>query len=493
MNTRKIVVVLMLFGIALTGVVQAQAPDTLWTRTYGGTGNDFAYSVQQTSDGGYIIAGSIYSHFPTGQDFYLVKTDDMGDILWTRVFSAGEDEEAYSVIQTGDSGFVLAGYSGLWVGDMYSSDAFIVKTDSDGNSEWARTYTVPDGARCIMRNANGGYVVTGWGVWSVYIPGMGWCDFLSMEIAGINLAGILQWGQEHVCSGDYCGNYITGCTEGGYIIAAGRGNYSLEVWYSRVFKVDSVGIVQWERGYPGGMLWGVIEVEGGYAVAGVSREVGGMRDFYLVSTDFIGDTLWTRKYGGSAYEEAYSIQETVDSGYILAGYTVSYGAGGRDFYIVKTDSGGNVLWTKTVGGEGDEECRCIQKTSDGGYILAGYTNSYGVGGKDLYLVKLGPDTISSYAGQRNRYVNLEDFILHRPYPNPFNAVTTILYEIPVDGQVRVEVYDVLGREVATVADHRAQPGSYSVTWDAGELPSGIYFVRMEAGEFRQTRKGVLLK
>ena len=137
-----------------------------------------------------------------------------------------------------------------------------------------------------------------------------------------------------------------------------------------------------------------------------------------------------------------------------------------------------------------EERRSLILDQDGCYLVAGYTNSFGAGGYDFYIIKLEPELLVMPPRQPHLP---QQFALHKTYPNPFNPATTISYEVPVRGWVRVYIYNVLGQEVAMVADGVVNPGSYSVVWEAKDLPSGIYFCRMEASGFQKTQKIVLLK
>jgi hypothetical protein len=311
----------------------AQPPDTLWTRTYGGSDVDLAYSVQQTADGGYIVAGYTNSFGASYYDFYLVKTNSSGDTLWTRTYGGDSDEHAYSVRQTTDGGYIVAGETmSSGAGDY---DAYLVKTDAQGDTLWTRTYggSSTDWAYSVQQTADGGYIVAG----NTVSFGAGGADF--------------------------------------YLV-----------------KTNSQGDTLWTRTYGGSSYDAANSVQQtadrGYIVAGVTRSFGaGDYDFYLVKTNSQGDTLWTRTYGGSDYDFAYPVQQTADGGYIVAGFTWSFGAGLCDLYLVKTNSQGYVQWTSTYGGSDYDEARSAQQTADGGYIVAGTTISFGAGGGDFYLVK----------------------------------------------------------------------------------------------------------
>ena len=133
-------------------------------------------------------------------------------------------------------------------------------------------------------------------------------------------------------------------------------------------------------------------IDNGFILTGITMSFGvGNNDIYLIKTNVHGDTLWTKTYGGESDDRSYCIQQTTDSGYIITGYTSSFGAGNKDVYLIKTDSAGDTLWTKTFGGLLDDWGNSIQQTSDGGYIILGSTESFGSGNFDFYLIKTDSD------------------------------------------------------------------------------------------------------
>ena len=129
--------------------------------------------------------------------------------------------------------------------------------------------------------------------------------------------------------------------------------------------------------------------DGGYAIAGNTSSFGaGENDVYVVKLDAKGNLQWTKTIGGPDIDESQSLIQTSDGGYAIAGYTTSFGAGYADVYVIKLDAKGNLQWTKTIGGPDDESGNSLIQTVDGGYVIAGTTESFGAGGKDVYVVKL---------------------------------------------------------------------------------------------------------
>jgi len=265
----------------------------IWQQTYGGTNDARAYSVIQTSDGGFALAGFTYYIDSETSNFYLVKTDGSGNLEWNQTYGGAGFDGARSVIQTSDGGYALAGDTtsfGNDSSDFLCYDFWLVKTDANGNMMWNQTY----GYRLFFENG----------------------------------------------------------TE-----------------------------------YSGSMAQSVVQTsDGGYALAGRTYAIGaGLADFYLVKTDATGNMIWNQTYGGIENDYLFSMVQTSDGGYALAGYTESFGAGDLDYWLVKTDSDGNMIWNQTYGGTGYDEAVSMVQTSDDGYVFVGSANSLEDGG--VWLVK----------------------------------------------------------------------------------------------------------
>ena len=246
--------------------------------------------------------------------------------------------------------------------------------------------------------------------------------------------------------------------------------------------------------------YGVMQTEDeGYLIAGYSESYGaGGSDVYLIKTDSNGDSVWSQTYGGSEDEVGYYIQSTEDGGYVITGYAYSYSSWGADVYVIKTDMDGDTIWTKTLGGSDWDYGLSIQQTSDGGYIIAGETESYGAGGDDVYLIRLDSEgTLVEDFGNNT----IEYFTLHPPSPNPFNNSTTISFDLPAAGNIDLSVYDIAGRMVQALGTGHWALGQHRVVWDAEGMSSGIYLVRLtvdplyggQAKGQQAVKKAVLLK
>ena len=470
-------------AIALSAMMSFAQPDSLWSRTFGGGMSDECQSVQQTSDGGYVLAGYTYS-FGNNENFWLVKTNANGDSLWSRAFGGADDDEAYAVQQTSDSGYIIAGST--WSFGNGSSDVWLVKTNANGDSLWSRTFggNIGDGCYSVHQTSDG-YTLAGF-TYSFSTSGQFW--LVKTDVNGDSLwSRMYGRGDDEIC-------YSAQQTSGGGYILAGKTWASFEHVYDFwLVKTNASGDSLWSRAYGGvnhETCYSVWQTsDGGYILGGSAQSYGaGGTDFWVVKTDSSGDSLWSRTFGGSDDEECRSVRPTMDGGYILAGKTWSFGNQTGDFWLVKIDADGDSLWSLTFGGHNEDECSAVLQSEDGGYVLGGTTRSLGAGNSDFWLVRTGPEPSAA-----------EPFILHpssftlSTFPNPFNATTTIAYDLPRAGHISLRVFDVLGREVAVVSDGFVEAGSHRAMFEGSAMASGIYFVRLNAGEFSRTKKMMLLK
>ncbi len=374
----------LLLVLFCVSTIFADPGDTLWTRTYGGTSNDEAWFVQQTIDSGYIVAGRTWSFGAGASDVWLLKTDAEGDTLWTRTFGGSAPDYGFSVQQTSDSGYIVAGYT-LSFG-AGGSDVYLVKTDANGNTLWIRTYggTGSDEGYSTQQTTDGGYIVAGM---TTSFGGGGDDVYLVKTDAN----GDTLWTRAYGGSYGEAAQFVRQTTDGGYIIA-GRA-YSPQrqddLW---LLKTDADGDTLWTHTYGGSEsdIGFCVQqtTDGGYIITGRTYSSERFDDLWLLKTDANGDTLWTRTYGGLGGDEGYSVQQTADGGYIVAGVTISFGAGDYDLWLLKTDAVGDTLWTRTYGSSDMDWGYSVQQTTDGGYIVAGYIYSFTTYESDAWLVRV---------------------------------------------------------------------------------------------------------
>jgi hypothetical protein len=376
--------ILALLNVSLVALFIEYAHAMTFAKTYGGIYVDWARFVQQTSDGGYIVAGGTSSFGAGSYDFFLIKTDAFGNVQWAKTYGGTDYDDARSVQQTSDGGYVVTGYTYSFGAGL--SDVFLVKTDASGNIQWAKTYggTGYDFASSVQQTSDGGYIVTG----TTYSFGEGGDIFLIKTDAN----GNVQWAKTYGGTDYEFASSIQQTSDGGYILAGLTSSFGAGSYDFFLIKTDAFGNVQWAKTYGEAGGEGASSIQqtsdGGYILAGGTLSFGaGGSDIFLIKTDANGNVIWAKTYGGTNSDYAFSVQQTSDGGYILTGYTYSFGAGNEDIILIKTDANGNIIWAKTYGGTGYDAAYSVQQTSDGGYILAGYTASFGAGSLDFFLIK----------------------------------------------------------------------------------------------------------
>jgi len=360
-----------------------------FTATFGGSLMDWGNSAQQTSDGGYVITGYTYSSGAGYTDLWLVKTDAFGNRVWDKTFGGSSYDEGHAVQQTTDGGYIVTGYtesSGAgW------RDVWLIKTDADGNKVWDKTFGGQDDDESfsVQQTSDGGYIIVGYAA-------SGHDTSEDIWLIKTDASGNKVWDQTFGGSGYYRGASVEQTNDGGYILTAftaeyGAGNH--DVW---LIRTDASGSKVWDKTFGGTADDGGYSVrqtsDGGYIVAGWTNSRGaGGQDAWLIKTDSSGNEVWDKTFGGTGGEAGYSVQQTLDGGYIITGRTESYGEGQDDVWLVKTDSSGNKVWDKTFGGRDDDAACSVQQTSDGGFIMTGGTESYGAGDYDVWLIKTDAD------------------------------------------------------------------------------------------------------
>lgn len=382
-------------------------------KTYGGSQDEVFYSVQQTFDGGYINVGSTNSFGAGSYDVYLVKTDSTGDTLWTKTYGGTGHDFGYCVQQTSDSGYVIIGSTDVnGTGDR----VYLFKTDINGNSLWTKTYkpSFSGGSTgwSVKQTFDGGYILDCTENW----------DDVAFLIKTDALGDTLWTKSYGIAASPF--SEVQQTADSGYIIT-GTGNDGGGFYYFYLVKADVNGNAVWKKAYNGNP--GIAQYlayssqqtpEGGYIAVGYKNgTLPDVADVYIIKTNAIGDTLWTKACGGDSADAGMSIRLTADSGYIITGVTKSYGAGSFDAYLIKTDSLGNILFTKSFGGTNSEESTSVQQTLDGGYILAGSSKSFGAGANDAYLIKTDAN------GKSGCYENSTATIVSSPH---------LMISLPVD-------------------------------------------------------------
>jgi hypothetical protein len=365
--------------------------------TFGGAGRDWAGSVQQTADGGFVIAGWTQSFGAGRSDVWLIKTDEEGNKEWSRTFGGTERDGAGSVQQTADGGFVIAGGTQSFGAGGY--DVWLIKTDEEGNKEWSRTFggTERDWARSVQQTADGGFIIAG----NTASFGAGQYDAWLIEI---DEEGNKEWSRTFGGTDIEDASSVQQTTDSGFIIVGSRRAGPVpppalesDFW---VIKTDHQGNKEWSRTFDGSWTDSGAYVEqtrdGGFIIAGSIGRCAligaGDSDVWLIKTDEEGNKEWSQTYGGRQREWAACVQQTRDGGFIIFGMTRSFGAGDTDFWLVKTDQRGNEEWNKTFGGTYRDWGGSVRQLSDGGFIIIASIGDKIGDDKDVWLIRLAPVT-----------------------------------------------------------------------------------------------------
>ncbi len=427
-------------------ISEAQAPSIQWENTYLGNSSDYVKSMKQNADGGFILGsysnsgiGGDKSQFSKGGgDYWLIKTDALGNKLWDKTIGGNSLDQTACILNTSDGGYLVGGYSNSAIsGDKSEAsrgnyDYWIVKLDASGNKIWDKTYggSLFDNLTTMAKTMDGGYILGGYsnsgtsGEKSQINKGLN--DYWIIRING---SGAMIWERSFGGSGEDNLESLIQTMEGGFILGGysssgisgdksevnrGGGDY----W---IIKLDSSGNKLWDRTIGGNgsdHLYAIAQLPDGNCVLGgeslsnlsgdKSQNNKGSSDYWIVKVDVSGNKLWDKTIGGTSSEFFAAMDLTSDNGFILGGYSISNSGldksennkGAEDYWVVKLDVLGNKLWDKTLGGSSFDFLFSIIQCSDGGFALGGrsHSNASGdksensSGGLDGWVIRLAPDT-----------------------------------------------------------------------------------------------------
>lgn len=416
-------------------LVSAQTPPILeWEVALGGSTSDHAFSIISSYDNSYLIAGYTFSDDGdvTGHqgstDYWVVKLDDLGNLIWQKTFGGSGADNATSIVASSDGGFVIAGKTTSQDGDVSNPlggwDCWVIKIDGVGNLLWEKTFggTGPDAANHIEQTDNGGYIISGWTSSNdLDVSGNnGGYDYWILEIDSI---GNIIWQNALGGSGDEQCQLVKGTPDGGFIAVGSSdsndgdvtGNHGGDgdMW---IVKLNSQGTLVWQKslGGSGNEIANslIVANDGSAIVVGFSSSTNGNvtgnhggDDFWVVKLDSLGNLIWEQSYGGSSNETANSIQVASDQNYIVAGFTtssdgdVSSNNGISDIWILKIDTTGSLIWERTLGGTSYDNSKSIICADSGAILSAGNTASSdgdvtsNNGSNDYWIVKLEGDSM----------------------------------------------------------------------------------------------------
>ncbi len=356
----------LIFLLLLSMQMQGQIT---FQKTIGEAGSDNLRSVSKTTDGGYILTG--YSIIGPDSRVYLLKVDKHGTLQWAKSYDGGLDYEVGNrVIQTNDGGYIVVGYTGsLGAGDR---DVFVLKTDSSGTKQWAKTIggSGTDEGWSVEQNTDNTYVIGGF---TQSFPGPD-AEFYLIKLSS---TGTLIFDKTYGGSGYERAYSVHKTADNGYALFGDATGFGAGSYDYYLVKTDGQGTLVWSKTYGGGngdfAASAQLTSDNGFILTGFADNYGpGARDMAVVKTDSAGTPTWAKVYGKSGSESAYSAIQTIDSGYAIAGYSSSFnfGGGSSETTLIKTDAGGNIVWSEIFGDCG-AEYTSIQQSADEGYILTG--------------------------------------------------------------------------------------------------------------------------
>lgn len=480
-----------IFIICQSNYTIAQA--VKFEKVYGGTGYDYGHSVAQTFDKGYVIAGATTSFGVGSTDAYILKTDSMGVVLWQKTFGGINIDQFYSIKETSDSGFVMAGFTNSEGNGGY--DMYVVKTDKNGDSLWTKSFggTNWDFAYSVEQTSDGGYIIAG----ATYSYGNGNTDM--------------------------------------YLV-----------------KTDADGDTLWTKSFGGANVDEARSVkqlnDGGFVLTGSSKSYDADGDFYTIRTNSLGDTLWTNKFGGAEEDAAFDILESITGELIIGGKTKSLGNGNFDGLIIKLSPSGLLTSVVNYGGTDDDGLNAIAESSTGRLAMVGYTYSFssGIGTSDYLLYIENPfngfhsgtfggfklekaysisntkDNGYIICGNTSSYSNLEHIYLIKTDSNGVSSGSVINFVTDINNNTlksngnfnifpnpaadnlflnfdflsphgnlsyQVTITDVLGRLKLQELNCSSAAGPFFM--DVSGLLSGVYFINIENNFFSYNQKIII--
>lgn len=548
----KLRIFIMVFILFSGFNIQAQLTKE-WQRVFGGSDDDVLTSVQYTlPDKGFIIAGYSKSNisgnkkenaYNNSYDFWLVKTNADGYIKWSKTIGSTASDIQPVVAQTREGGYLIAGVSNSPIGgdkhaDAYnkSYDYWVIKMDALGNIQWEKniggfSLDVPTIA---FQAKEGGYLIGGYS----HSDSTGdknqknrgtplWCDFWLVKM---DTRGNIKWRQTYGGTNEDVLTTAYPTADSGYIL--GGYSYSPRGYYEKteeflgncdywLVKIDQNGNKQWDKTIGGSLSDYLTSIQqtndGGYILGGYSNSPAsfhktgaflGTTDYWLVKTDASGNVLWDKTYGGTGGDYLSSLQQTNDGSYILGGYSNSPASetktedskGNDDYWIIKTDSMGNPLWNKTIGGSAKDQLASVTEFAPGKYILAGTSNSpvsgdktEQEGGNDYWLIQANDSTYTlpvtlldiQADKQENNVVvswtvaseiNMQEYIVKR-------STNGVLFEtiahVPSLESTSKFTYSYIDSNAASIAAPILYYYIIAMEKSGASLPSSVTFVKLE--------------
>ena len=478
MKTKILMLVVFLLAIS---TADAQI---MFERTYGGISNDWGSCVQQTSDSGFILTGGTYSYGEGSEDVYLIKTNKNGDTLWTKTYGGNGGDFGSRIIQTIDGGYLISGRTSSFGAGL--CDIYLIKTNSVGDTIWTKTFGGIDdeSAGSVIENSDGSLIVVG--STNSYSTANSAAYILKTDANGL-----LLWSKTYEKSNISGAGDVHKTNDGNYFVSG----YTYENYYnSKLFllKINENGDTIWTKTISnpdGGLLGAKISPtsDNGIIFTGTMFFINGEAKIYMLKTDTTGNVIWFKKYGGAEYVGGGNSFQTNDGGFILTGVignvakkqntsscpnneffpdsvnTKMFTNG--DLYLLRTNCNGDSLWSRVYGDAGEDVGNSVQQTNDYGYAVCGYTTKGS--SLDLFLIKTNN---YGYTGIGDNDESMTSFYL---YPNPSKGVFQIQVDRYFNEGLNIKVMNISGQNIL----NKTIDFNKSNQIDLTEYGNGLYLIQ----------------
>jgi hypothetical protein len=435
-----------------------------------------------TIDGGYIIAGMTTTNILNDMDIYVVKTNNMGIVQWSKKYGGIKPEYAWSILENSDSSFFVLGFSQSFGGGDY--DTYLIKIKSTGDTLWTKTYGTNgnESGKEIIPTSDGNYIIVGEGNDQV-------SSNYDAFLIKIDPSGNVIWTKNYGGPAYESGNSVKQCLDGGFILTGQTYSYGQngDVY---LVKTNSVGDTLWTKNYGGaqydeGMSL-IANSDGSFTFVVRDSSSGfGDVDVQIIKTDSNGSIIWNKIYGGSQKDTGKMIQPTSDGGYIVAGHSRSFGWVNPDMWILRLDQSGDTLWTRHYGGSDHEHCYSARQTSDGGFTAIGHTASNSSNWEIMFIKLNSIGKFGQEVGVNEIYSDNNLSV----YPNP----TERIINIDITGNMLSSIFKItntLGQEIFSETIDGSNQNKKK-TIDLYGHESGVYILSIQSSQESITKKIIL--
>lgn len=468
----------LLFSSAIAGA------QTGFIKNYGGSGTDSGRCIEITSDGGYMVAGHTTTNSAGFADLYVLRLAANGDTLWTKKFGGNGVEQGFTIQRVSDGNYIICGYTTSF---SNAEQGYLLKIDEGGNKLWEKNFggAGSEHIEAAYETSDGGIIMVGNTTSAPAVSS-------DVYLVKTDASGNEQWSKNIGGTGFDYGNVVQPTSDGGYAIigityskGAGNGDY----WF---IKTDASGNVQWDKTYGGPQVDEGKNIrqtsDGGYIITGDTDSKGaGMSDVWVIKTDASGNMTWEKTYGGNDKDVSKMIEPTTDGGYIIAAISRSFGKVNPDGWIIKTNATGDTLWTRFYGGPEHEHFYSVKATADGGYVAVGHSDSYGQAlMEQVFVVKMDGNGLIPTGIEDAPYAIKNMSV----YPNPSNGVFEVELDLNGAPWADVKLVNASGQVVLSERIEN-KTGTFHKKLDLSGFAKGLYMLNVSVNE-QQTTKKVML-